>query len=756
MIRHATRGATATLDLDFLASRIVPWRSFSQRSSTPLKLKVLADDDQVVPSLPSTSSSAVDPARLISKLDLQLQQFHGVRVGKLTDSQVELFNRAILSLRAATQPADLRKAWTVWGELKKRRMLQFFGPSQYNMCSRIILAVCEDADARDTWEQLDRNAVEEIAVGAAAGGSTDGLKAYMLSSIRRNDPAIVHKLYERYRAVLGEKVSWRDVDDMEADEGGSFNASDSFRFSAETLVRGDILLAEVTAHAMQNDFAAAFRSCLQTSIRLSPHGVKGFLEQLNSDDLRQKVAEYVRRLEVARLVARPAAFSRQLANLTRDNASLLLEKLYAAIIEGLLGHDPWLTVANTDIGRGSLIPIPEFAWASFITGFMRCRRTDLAEKLWDDMVRFGVQPTVAMWTALIDGYGELKAVKQVLSTWDIMCQQGITPDAMAYRALIHGLYHANHPQDAFREFRLFQSKVSKSPLSFQESAVRVVYNTVLHGLLFQSLEPEANAVLDNMQAKGPKPDIVTFNTFLRYYARQNQLKAFANVLDTIERTGLVGDVFTFSIVLSALLKIRDDAPQIMLNLMAKHGVQPNATTLTAIIDHQMRTQTDDGLRSALQLLTKMELNEVPDAQPNDITYTSILSGIHRGKWLRREAAEEYRRLIWGRMRARDITPKRTTYNILIKACLENSQPEGVLDAMRYYRDMVRRRISMSNDTWYIILHALVSRGEWALANELVEDIQRSGFTPAGALLDLMMRVRKHMAQKAKLGPAGYI
>ncbi|OBZ78796.1 hypothetical protein A0H81_00854 [Grifola frondosa] len=306
-----------------------------------------------------------------------------------------------------------------------------------------------------------------------------------------------------------------------------------------------------------------------------------------------------------------------------------------------------------------------------------------------------------------------------------------------------------------KRFRAFEQEFRNSKLRPDDSTVIVVYNTVLHDLLLTHQEAEAQSILLKIEADGPKPDIITYNTFLAYYAKKGDLRALANTLKALGPAGVVGDVFTFSTILSALIKVRSDAAQIMINFMKMQGVKPNTATLSTIIDYQMKQQTEQNFKMALELLTRMEQNEFEDAQPNEVTYTSILMGIHRGNWLDPKVAEEYGQLLWEKMRSRNIQPKRTTYNILIKACLENPESEGVQAALRYYNDMVKRRVFIANDTWYIIIRGLMDRKEWALAHEIVVDLRRSGLEPSSALSDLAHRVRKRVNEMMKAGPASY-
>lgn len=759
LARNATHRTASFISLDFLAPRLLCRnKSSAGTPPKPIQLEVNGDtpkNAQGVPSIPSVSSAMFNPIRLLGHLKNQLKTFHGHLPDGLSDSQIEIVNQAMTVLRPTDEPADLRKVWAIWNALQQRDILRFFGPPQHDVCSRLLVAACRYKSASEPWSQDERQTLDEIAVVAAAGGAPEGLKAYMLSLIRRKDPNAVLRLYGQFRTLLTKNISWSDTKDPkhESPEGGNSTETASPKV-ALPLVRSDILLAVVTAHAMQDSFGNAMHTVLQTRTRLPQPTVREFCQFLKHDPaLSEKVQSYGRRLDVARLIFYPSALSQHIANLAKDLNARPLENLYNTIITGLSEPAPWLSLGATKTGSKKLLLVPDLVWTSFIIAFLRCRRTDLAERLWDDALKLGIRPGVAMWTALINGHAELKAVNEALNAWNVMLVQKVKPDVMAYRAVIYALYNARHYDEAFRRFRSFRQDLPKLSPPPKESEILVVYNTVIHGLLFDSREADARALLQEMQASSPKPDIITFNTFLRYYARNGQLKTLGDMLQMLGEAGLVGDVFTFSTILSALLKVRDDAAQIVLGIMEKQGVKPNAVTLTAIIDHQMKAQSEPALRTALTLLEKMERSQEGDARPNDITYTSILSGIHRSNWLGRRATEQYRRFIWEKMKTRGIKPIRTTYNILIKACLENPEPEGIHDALEYYRDMLKQKILPANDTWYIMLSALVRRNEWALANELAEDIRKSGFMPAGALTNMIHIVRRRAREKTKAGPA---
>jgi pentatricopeptide repeat protein len=364
---------------------------------------------------------------------------------------------------------------------------------------------------------------------------------------------------------------------------------------------------------------------------------------------------------------------------------------------------------------------------------------DLAAKVWSDLSELGVRPGVTMWTALLDTYADLRDSSRVMETWRMMQREKVQPDALSYRALISVLFDDRKPEEAMRKFgeyqRLFQDH--------GDHAI-AVHNTVIRGLLSLNRIHEVNGLLARMRQAGPTPDIVSYNTLLAYYARLNDFKALANVVTTMSAANISGDVVTFSTILTALLQVgKEDAPVTILNLMRKQGIQPNVATYTAVIDHQMRAQTEESLRAALLMLDKMEQDT--SIKPNEVTYTSILTGLYRGNWLSRQKADEVRRNIVVRMRKMRIKFRLPTYHILIRACLDSPDPYGYRDALAFFEEMDSNGIPQVQTTWYLLFAGLIGLGKWDVASGMVAKMFMSGHEPSQRVKRLISEINRRRA-----------
>ena len=671
---------------------------------------------------------------------------HGLKSGVLSDPQVDIFNSTLMRIRQAVKNKNAHAVVDHWLYLKQNNLLRYLGAVQIGKISELLATNFMPSPGElKHWDKATQDMVDNIAFRAASLCCTDSLAKLMLLYIKRDDPVTVIRLYEKFTNSLGEKNAWEETLDDAVKKIDDFMAelhpdSDQHPFHSG---RVSVLLAVTAAHAIKNSFQAALDTCNATNTRFDAFSITSFLTKLDHDpELQKKMQIWVPRLNIAVQLSRPSLLSRRIVALADRDASHGIEKLYRAVIDGITGPDAFIAAQPSNLTQTKKVSMNTILWSSFLGGFMRCRRRDLAAKLWDDMATFGIQHDVALWTAMIDAYDNIHAIDDALACWRMMRTQNIKPDALAYRAIISALFNGRKPDMAMQIFHEYQRR----DVSLKGSDQLIVYNTVLHGLLLVHRVQEAKDLLRNMQRAGVTPDRVSYNTLLAYYGRRESFNELADVVNEMANASLTGDVFFFSTILSALLKAgREDAPDIVFKLMRKQGVEPNVTTYSAIIDHQMRSDDEKSVRAALLMLRKMELD--PHIHPNEVTYTSILGGLHRNKQLPQEKIQEWTKDITQRMKKRGIQLGQPGYHMLIKASLLNSQPEGLGSAMGYYNEMRERRIPMSHTTWYILLAGLLHREEWKVAGEVANDMFKSGTQPAGSVLELVSKIRKRSPRK---------
>ena len=666
----------------------------------------------------------------------------------LSKSKKKQVNEALVDVQRALVDRDIVATLERWQFLETVRDSYsdggLFGipESYYKDLARLLCSHLHRMSLPEELGSEGETLVGEFAFKIATQHSdSEAFAAYLLFHISRNRPQLVIDHYQTFIKSMGRTAS--QLPEPISSEGLALS-DDYANSELKDPGRISVLLAATTAHIMTGSFKNAFNTCQATDIRINrcPKIKNKFLQRLEfvNPTLHAEVQKYLERLEIADLVAQPRSLSKRIiVDHSHPNAAHSLERLYARILDGIRASDHYLAAQPSEVSGTRVVPLTPAVWTSFQTAFIKCERTDLAEKVWSDLSELGIRPGILMWSALLETYADLRDSSRVKDIWRMMRREGIQPDGLSYRGLISVLFDERKPEEAMRNFGEYQRRF-KDP---SDHAI-TVYNTVIRGLLSHNRIDEVNSLLAKMRLAGPTPNIVSYNTLLAYYARLNDFKALANVVTTMSAANIPGDVVTFSTILSALLRIgKEDAPTTILNLMRKQGVQPNVATYSAIIDHQMRVQTEESLKAAFLMLDKMEQDA--SIKPNVVTYTSILTGLYRGNWLSQQKADELRRSILVRMRKMQVKMTLPTYHILIRASLESSDPDAYRDALAYFQDIEDQGIPRVQTTWYLLLTGLMGLGKWDVASGMVSKMFKSGHEPSQGIRRLISEIDRHQS-----------
>ncbi|KAK7064318.1 pentatricopeptide repeat-containing protein, mitochondrial [Favolaschia claudopus] len=676
-------------------------------------------------------NGAVDPVAVL-QLRQHIIERHNPSSEEMDESRLQLVNRLSFNLKEALDKQDIPLIRKSWEELRRAKYLHILTPPVLQQTSRLLTSLLPRDSLDKQWDSGRRSFVEEVALAAAAVDSTDALNTCVATYLRLGYSTAVVELFEKFRHLPNAQESSDLLEGEAADD--TLELIPSRAHSG----RANLLLAAIAAYAQEGSFQKALKVFLDTNIHCPTQAVEEFSKTLSYDPiLRTRFDVYIRRLELAKSVSRPGSLSKHISNLAKRSVPVL-EELYNSILEAMTGPDAFIASDAKFITSTAPVALTEATWASFLSYFLRREQNDRAAALWKDMAKFGIRPGVVTWNMVLKVYSDRGAIDQVLVSWRTMTAQGVKPDGMTCRILMSCLFEAKRTAEALQWFKTFQADIEQS-CSIEQSLL--VYNAVLHPLLHLGRKDAEIAfqIFKRMQSHGPAPDVVSYNTMLSYAGRQGDFRAMAATISEMGSAGVVGDVFTFSTILSALLKVgRADAPQMVVNIMRKQGVKANVATYGAIIQWQMEEQTVEHLRAALALLDEMEKDA--EVKPNEITYTSVLAGLYRGSWLSGEQLAWYKEDIKARMKKMNVTLRAGGYNILIRGCLR--EPNGLEDALGYFREMRRNRVTLSEDTWYILLSGLLGREEWEVAREIVDEMFSSGAQPGERVLRLANKIRK--------------
>lgn len=648
----------------------------------------------------------------------------------------------LCSFQAEITRRDALAVLRLWHSFEKDSLLHLLRPSDLENCSRLVISLCP-VEQSSTWSGPTREAVEELALRLSTMLSTSALRACFTALIAANEPQGVLRLYNRFLSQSEHHGAFGDQDSLSSEEFRDELSATPIVRNPGTLMDKELSIFAIMAHALRDDFQSAIQSGVHANWIIPPiHVADTLLDAFApSPQFRQKVLTFVQHADAARLLSRPSTFHKYLSNLVGTSSTRSLQGLYATMVEGLSADYPWAIVDSAPSSDRRPVVVYESTWAAFISAFLDVQRIDLAESVWDDMVRCGHKPGPGVWTVLIRGIGKLKGSRHALALWNSMKEASVAPDSSSYQAIVQVMANARQWKEAAE---LFDESKSASLLHSHPDN-ELLHATMIGAHLASSHESDAIRLLEEMAANGPHPTTHTFNKFLTYYHSKEDMKSLSSMLKRMAACGVSGDVATFSILLSTLLRIvdRGKAIQHTFAIMDQHKIKPNVATYTTIMTSLLKEKDKKALEAALDLLRTMEESGDRSIEPNVVTYTAVLNGVH--SWIGRDdqLVQDCTELVVQKMRARHIKFNKVTYNMLLKTCLENPSPAGIQKALQFYRQMRREKIALTGDTWHIMLHGLAKRKEWVVAHEVLRDMERSGI--------MMTDWLKNAAEEVTLG-----
>ena len=728
----ARQGARRALYLDFLAPRLFLRDASSSVIPNSQPPPPRSRQDRAAQSAQKRSN---DRQHLTSRINQHISVETRSEGPLPPTNTIDLFVKTTNKLDAILGRGELSGVRKLWGTLVSRNLLKYLGIPELHRYSKCIASMYgRKNDSGAQWSAEDGGTMQTIAIYTALYGHPEAIHAVMLHHLTANEPDEVLQLYQTYTKNV-------TLESSNSTEGVLI--PEDLSPSEE---RTTVLLDAIAACAMKGSFSDAVRMVVESHVRIVYQSVGHHIRTFPNASL---VESYVRRLELVYLLSHPPAFLKHVNNLAQDKMAGMLEKLCKDVTAAILGEEPWLAVTEEQQSNERPVIVPRFTWTTLITALTECKRPDLAERLWEDMIKCGVKPDASIWTAVFDGYSALGAWGESLETWDALLAQDVEPEPLTYRAIIATLFKARRPDDAMTKFKEYeQNWVGKKKQHSAEisdkysSQILSLHNTVLHGLLTNpDREAQAVALFERMKTDGPAPDLISWNTVMGYYGRRGDMKMISSMLQGLKESGLTPDVFTYSIILTALLKAgREDAPRLILDMMKRDNINPGAAVNTTIIDQLLREPDAKNVKAAFDILNRMEGERTPAERPNEVTYTTMLTGIYR--WGSSEEAEVYHSDVLRRMEKRGIRFNRATCHILIRASLESPSREGARYALDHFSQMTLLKIEPDFDTWYIILGGMLRRGEIRIANDLVGEMARRGYEPSGPLSGLINRIRR--------------
>lgn len=348
--------------------------------------------------------------------------------------------------------------------------------------------------------------------------------------------------------------------------------------------------------------------------------------------------------------------------------------------------------------------------------------------------------TIAMYSALMKVYAYCDMYGKACDLYDVIIKDGLQPDAMMcgclmkfavecgrtdlsrqiaevaptleiqnYMSLIRA---AGRDKDVKRAFSVLEHlKTSKVPI---DSAV---HNCVLDVCVSAGDMDRARQLVAQMRAVGHL-DVITYNTLIKGYCHQSDLKTARSCLDDMVRDGIKPNDISYNCLLNACVHVGHGSFKeawATIDRMEKSGVAVDHYTISILMKALKRVNNPWDVVRSLELLDRSGIDVCSD----EILLNSVLETCTRH--------QESRRLesILAHFEKSSLRASVSTYGSLIKAAGTLKQ---LPQCWRYWKALEERGVEPSPIVLGCMLDALVCNGEVEQAVDLLKSWKGKGMS----------------------------
>ncbi|KAF4357560.1 hypothetical protein G4B88_026939 [Cannabis sativa] len=179
-----------------------------------------------------------------------------------------------------------------------------------------------------------------------------------------------------------------------------------------------------------------------------------------------------------------------------------------------------------------------------LNGWFRMRKLKHAERLWMEMKKENVKPTVVTYGTLVEGYCRMRRSERAIELLSEMKTEGIKPNAIVYNPIIDALGEAGMFKEALGMMERFSVLESGPTLS--------TYNSLVKGFCKVGNLVGASKILKMMIGRGFVPTPTTYNYFFKYFSKLGKIEEAMNLYTKMIESGYSPDRLTYHLLLKML------------------------------------------------------------------------------------------------------------------------------------------------------------------------------------------------------------
>ncbi|XP_038900116.1 pentatricopeptide repeat-containing protein At5g11310, mitochondrial-like [Benincasa hispida] len=216
------------------------------------------------------------------------------------------------------------------------------------------------------------------------------------------------------------------------------------------------------------------------------------------------------------------------------------------------------------------------AYNILLNGWFRSRKLKHAERLWFEMKKNKISPTVVTYGTLIEGYCRMHRVERAIELVDEMRGEGIEPNAIIYNPIVDALGEAGRFKEALGMMERF--------MVLEQGPTISTYNSLVKGYCKTGDLSGASKILKSMISRGFTPTPTTYNYFFRFFSKHGKIEEGMNLYNKMIESGYAPDKLTYHLLLKMLCEEeRLNLAVQVCNEMKARGFDMDLATSTMLI-----------------------------------------------------------------------------------------------------------------------------------------------------------------------------
>ncbi|CAN7039986.1 unnamed protein product [Brassica oleracea var. botrytis] len=266
-----------------------------------------------------------------------------------------------------------------------------------------------------------------------------------------------------------------------------------------------------------------------------------------------------------------------------------------------------------EITKRSLRPTV-VSFNTLINGYCKAGNLDEGFRLKERMEKGRTRADVFTYSALINALCKENKMDGAHGLFDEMCERGLIPNDVVFTTLIHG-HSRNGRIDLMKES--YQKMLSRG---LQPDIV--LYNTLVNGFCKNGDLVAARNVVDGMIHRGLRPDKVTYTTLIDGFCRGGDVDAALEIRKKMDQNGIELDRVGFSALICGMCKEgRVFDAERALREMLRAGMKPDDVIYTMMMDAFCKI---GDVQTGFRLLKEMQRD---GHVPSVVTYNVLLNGL---------------------------------------------------------------------------------------------------------------------------------